>query len=111
MEYLNEYHKKSTERCMKELEEQKKLKLNSHIEAKKMFEMHKRIAIKEITDEQWKIKPNTYHWKQSLEAKESIEQLQNQPQQTVAEIIQHQRQMLVNAGISTTDFDNLQKGQ
>lgn len=44
MEYLNQYHKEATEKCFKELEEQKKLKLNSQEEAKKLFEMHARIA-------------------------------------------------------------------
>ncbi len=43
MKYLNQYHKESTEKCLKELEEQKKLKLNSHEEAKKHFEMQARI--------------------------------------------------------------------
>ena len=46
MKYNNQFHKESSERCMKKLEEQKKLKLNSKEEAKKMFEMHARIAKK-----------------------------------------------------------------
>lgn len=44
--YFNQFHKESTERKMKELEGQKKLKLNSKEEVKKMFEMHERIAKK-----------------------------------------------------------------
>lgn len=42
--YLNQFHKESTERCFKELEEQKKLPLNSKEEVQKHLEMHKRIA-------------------------------------------------------------------
>ena len=41
--YLNQYHKESTERKLKKLEEQKKLSLNSIDEAKKIKEMHERI--------------------------------------------------------------------
>lgn len=44
--YLNQFHKESSERKMKELEEQKKLKLNSKEEVKKHLEMHERIARK-----------------------------------------------------------------
>ena len=44
--YLNQFHKESTERKLKELEEQKKLSLNTTEEAKKIKEMHERIARK-----------------------------------------------------------------
>jgi len=46
MEYSIQAHKNSTERNLKELEEQKSLKLNSKEEAKKMFAMRERIAKK-----------------------------------------------------------------
>jgi hypothetical protein len=42
--YNNQFHKESEERKLKKLEEQTNLKLNSKEEAKKMFEMHERIA-------------------------------------------------------------------
>ncbi|MEI8273167.1 MAG: hypothetical protein WCG08_11135 [Paludibacter sp.] len=42
--YNNQFHKESSERKMKKLDEQKNLTLNSKEEAKKMFEMHERIA-------------------------------------------------------------------
>jgi len=50
--YFNQFHKESTERKLKELDEQKNLKLNSQEEAKKMFEMHERIARKYPESEQ-----------------------------------------------------------
>jgi len=44
--YLNRFHKESTEKKLKELEDMKKLKLNSKEEAQKHFEMHRRIQEK-----------------------------------------------------------------
>lgn len=44
MEYLNEYHKESVERKMEKIKQQKKLVLNAEEEAKRHFEMHKRLA-------------------------------------------------------------------
>jgi len=43
MEYLNQFHKDSTLKCLKEIEEQKKLPLNAEEESKKHFEMHKKL--------------------------------------------------------------------
>ena len=42
--YNNQFHKESTEKKFKELEEQKSLKLNSKEEVQKIREMHERIA-------------------------------------------------------------------
>ena len=57
-----------------------------------------------ITDEQWEANPNVYHWEQSREAMQSLNQ--SQEQQTHEEIVAHQRKMLVDAGISTKDYEN-----
>jgi len=62
-----------------------------------------------ITDEQWIANPNTYHWEQSRKAMLSLEQLQKQPTPTREQVILQQRQVLINAGLSTKDFDNLHK--
>lgn len=62
-----------------------------------------------ITGEQWEANPNIYHWKQSLEAMESLEQLQNQLTYTKEEVIQQHQHALRNAGLSTKDFDSLHK--
>lgn len=43
MEYINQFHKESTERKLQELNEQKKLLQNANEEARKYFEMHKRL--------------------------------------------------------------------
>lgn len=64
-----------------------------------------------ITDEQWKANPNVYHWERSRAAMQSVKQLQEQPPQTHDEVVAHQRKMLVDAGISTKYFDNLQNEQ
>ncbi len=50
MEYFNEFHKESTIRCLKEIEEQKKMPLNAKEEAKRLFAMHKRIALQYPTN-------------------------------------------------------------
>lgn len=62
-----------------------------------------------ITDEQWAANPNIYHWEQSREAMQSLKQLQNRPTPTREQVIQQQRQALINAGLSTKDFDSLHK--
>ena len=46
MEYLNQFHKDSTERCLKQIEEWNKSPMPSEKAAKQAFEMHKRIAEK-----------------------------------------------------------------
>ena len=71
--------------------------------------MDKELKPKWITDEQWEANPNIYHWEQSLEAMRSLKQLQNQPIPTREQVIQQQRQALINAGLSTKDFDSLHK--
>lgn len=44
MEYLNQFHKDSVEKKMRKLAQQKTLSLNPEEEAKRHFEMHKRLA-------------------------------------------------------------------
>lgn len=44
MKYLNPFHKESSERKMKRIAERKKLSLKADEEAKKHFEMHKKLA-------------------------------------------------------------------
>jgi len=41
-----------------------------------------------ITDEQWEVNPNIYHWEQSREAMQSLKQLQEQPPLTREEVEQ-----------------------
>lgn len=44
MEYLNEFHKTSTEKAQKALAEQRKNPISSEEACKKAFEMHKELA-------------------------------------------------------------------
>jgi len=46
MEYLNQYHKDSVEKKLKKIEQKKHLTINAEEEAKRHFEMHKRLAAK-----------------------------------------------------------------
>lgn len=55
----------------------------------------------------WEANPNIYHWEQSREAMQSLKQLQNRPAPTREQVIQQQRQALINAGLSTKDLDSL----
>ena len=71
--------------------------------------MNKDQKPKWITDEQWEANPNIYHWEQSQEAMQSLEQLQNRPSPTREQVIQQQRQALIKTGLSTKDFDSLHK--
>jgi len=51
MEYLNQFHKESTEAGLKALEEQRKLPLNAVEESKRHFEMHRKLkALQEQKD-------------------------------------------------------------
>ncbi len=109
MEYLNKFHKEATEKCLKELEEQKKLKLNSNEEAKKHFEMHARIAKNYatekpdwITDEQWELNPNIYHWEQSRKAMEFVKQ--SKPV-THEQAVAQAKRLKANRGTSQNDND------
>lgn len=44
MTYLNDFHKSSIEKSLKEIEERKKLPINANAESMKHFEMHKKLA-------------------------------------------------------------------
>ena len=61
-----------------------------------------------ITDRQWEANPNIYHWEQSREVMMCHEPLRKQPNTTHEKIVADQRQMLVDGGLSTKDFDKLQ---
>ena len=62
-----------------------------------------------ITDEQWKANPNVHHWARLRATMQSVEQSRQSPPQTPEEFLAHQRQMLVDAGLSTKAFDDLRR--
>lgn len=69
--------------------------------------MEKQTKPEWITDEQWQANPNIYHWERSRAAMQSLKEMQKLPPQSHEEIVRHHRQMRINAGISTKDFDEM----
>lgn len=62
-----------------------------------------------VTTEQWEIKPNIYHWEQSGLAMQWLKELQNQLPLTHEQVIQEQRQRLIQLGLSTDDYNKRHK--
>jgi len=71
--------------------------------------MEKQQKLDWITDEQWEIKPNIYHWEQSRKAMQYMEKLENQPPLTHKQMVQEQRRRLIQLGLSTEDYDKRHK--
>lgn len=61
-----------------------------------------------ITPEQWEIKPNVYHWEQSLNAKQSLKQSQNRPLLTYQEM---DKVAKTKKNSTKEYYDNLHKKQ
>lgn len=81
MEYLNQFHKESSERMMKQVEEWRKNLIPASEASAKQFEMHKRIKNMEtqtkpdwITEEQWKAVPSIGWWENNRKGAEHIAQ-------------------------------------